>query len=165
MDVQIPASAMVGARGTGLRLALLTPNVGRVVIAAQARGLAPAACDAAARMTAARRSLGQPLLAHQDVGFRLADAATGLSAAGVMRHEAARAHDASAHVAMRGAMAKLHASEVPRRVMDTVVQVHGGPGHVKPGLMERDQRITEIGEGTSRSQRPVIARAIQAAAA
>lgn len=168
LDVRVPADAMVGVPGAGLRLALSTLNVGRVVIAAQACGLARAAFDAAARIAASRRSMGQPLLAHQGIGFRLADAATELSAARMMLFEAARAYDAGADIAVLGAMAKLHASEVSHRVVDTAVQVHGGLGYVKPSLVERayrDQRITEIYEGTSEIQRLVIARAIQRAAA
>ena len=60
-------------------------------------------------------------------------------------------------------MAKLFASEMSHRVCHRALQVHGGYGFVKEYAVERhyrDQRITEIYEGTSEIQRLVIARSV-----
>jgi short/branched chain acyl-CoA dehydrogenase len=59
------------------------------------------------------------------------------------------------------AMAKLYASEVARAVADEALQIHGGYGLMKEFPIERfyrDQRLLQIGEGTSEIQRIVIAR-------
>jgi len=56
-------------------------------------------------------------------------------------------------------MAKLFASEVAHRVCHKALQTHGGYGYIKEYAIERlyrDQRITEIYEGTSEVQRMVI---------
>ena len=61
------------------------------------------------------------------------------------------------------AMAKLFASEVSHRCVDHSLQLHGGYGLMKEYDIERfyrDQRILEIGEGTSEIMRLVIARQI-----
>ena len=61
------------------------------------------------------------------------------------------------------AMAKLFASEMAHRVCHRALQIHGGYGFMKDYRVERlyrDQRITEIYEGTSEIQRLVIARAL-----
>jgi hypothetical protein len=58
-------------------------------------------------------------------------------------------------------MAKLFASETCGRVVDRVVQLHGGYGYSREFAIERmyrDARVTRIYEGTSEIQRPVIAR-------
>ena len=60
-------------------------------------------------------------------------------------------------------VAKLFASEASHRAVDAAVQIHGGYGFVKDYVVEklyRDQRVTEIYEGTSEIQRLVIARAV-----
>jgi alkylation response protein AidB-like acyl-CoA dehydrogenase len=61
------------------------------------------------------------------------------------------------------AMAKLYASEMMGRVVDAAVQIHGGYGLMEEypvAKFYRDQRLLEIGEGTSEVQRIVISRQI-----
>ena len=61
------------------------------------------------------------------------------------------------------AMSKLYCSEVAQRCVHKAVQIHGGYGLMKEYDVERfyrDQRLLEIGEGTSEIQRIVIARRI-----
>jgi alkylation response protein AidB-like acyl-CoA dehydrogenase len=58
-------------------------------------------------------------------------------------------------------MAKLYCSEVMYRAANHAVQLHGGYGLMKEYDVERfyrDQKLLEIGEGTSEVQRLVIAR-------
>jgi alkylation response protein AidB-like acyl-CoA dehydrogenase len=58
-------------------------------------------------------------------------------------------------------MAKLAASEACGRVVDRMLQLHGGNGYSQEYLVERlyrDARITRIYEGTSEIQRLVVAR-------
>jgi alkylation response protein AidB-like acyl-CoA dehydrogenase len=60
-------------------------------------------------------------------------------------------------------MVKLFAAEMSHRVCHKALQIHGGYGYIKDYKIERlyrDQRITEIYEGTSEIQRIVIARAL-----
>jgi alkylation response protein AidB-like acyl-CoA dehydrogenase len=64
-------------------------------------------------------------------------------------------------VTKEAAMLKLYASEMSHRVCHKALQIHGGYGYMKEYKVERlyrDQRITEIYEGTSEIQRYVIAR-------
>ena len=67
--------------------------------------------------------------------------------------------------AKEGAMAKLHCSEVMYRCANHAVQLHGGYGLMKDYDVERfyrDQKLLEIGEGTSEVQRIVVSRLIGA---
>ena len=60
-------------------------------------------------------------------------------------------------------MAKLFASEAAHRVCHKAVQIFGGYGYTRDFPVERyyrDQRITEIYEGTSEMQRWTIARQV-----
>jgi alkylation response protein AidB-like acyl-CoA dehydrogenase len=168
LDVWVDDKSMVGEPGKGLRLALATLNIGRVVIAAQANGIALAAYEDACQFAVARHAFGQAIIDHQAIGFKLADMATRLSASRLLMYEAARAYDAGENISSIGAMAKLFASEASHMVVDEGMQILGGRGYVKTSPMERyyrDQRITEIYEGTSEIQRLVLARAIKNQAA
>jgi alkylation response protein AidB-like acyl-CoA dehydrogenase len=166
--VRVPASAILGERGRGLRLALQTLDLGRVSVAAQGTGIALAAYRLAAQEASRRETFGKPLIENQGISFRLADVATELSAARLLTYEAARAYDRGGSVSIPGAMAKLYSSEVAHRAVDLAVQVYGGDGFCKPCPAERlyrDQRVLEIYEGASEIQRLVIGRAIAAAVA
>jgi alkylation response protein AidB-like acyl-CoA dehydrogenase len=61
------------------------------------------------------------------------------------------------------AMSKLYCSEVMGRVVNEAVQLHGGYGLMREYQVERfyrDQKLLDIGEGTSEIQRIVIARSL-----
>jgi len=166
VDVWVPDAHMVGPEGHGLKLALATLNVGRIVVAAQALGIALCAYREAVCFATARQTFERAIIDHQGVGFMLADMATQLSAARMMAYEAAKAYDQGKDVSTLGAMAKLFASEASHKICDDALQILGGRGYVKPSAVERcyrDQRITEIYEGTSEIQRLVIARAVKRA--
>jgi len=164
LDMLVPDGARVGELNRALRLAFATLNVGRILVAAQALGLALAAYREASRRAVERHAFGEPLIENQGIAFKLADMAVEISAARMMLYEAARAYDEGRDVADLGAMAKLYASEVAHRAADAAVQIWGGLGYCKPTLVERlyrDQRVLEIYEGASEIQRLVLARAVR----
>jgi butyryl-CoA dehydrogenase len=89
-----------------------------------------------------------------------ADMATRLDAARLLVWRAARMQDKGVKFTREAAMAKLFASEASNFIVDKALQIHGGFGYANEYSAERhyrDQRITEIYEGTSEIQRLVIA--------
>ncbi|MDR5781400.1 acyl-CoA dehydrogenase family protein [Caballeronia sp. LZ065] len=167
LDTWVAQARMLAPPGEGLRMAFGSLDVGRIGVAAQACGMALAAFRLAVEYAAKRRTFGQLLIDHQALGFNLADLAARLSAARALTYEAARAHDNGRDVSVLAAQAKLIASETSHDVIDAALQIFGGAGYVKPNPVERlyrDQRVTEIYEGTSEIQRLLIARAIRAQA-
>ncbi|MGY1723498.1 acyl-CoA dehydrogenase family protein [Blastococcus sp. SYSU DS0533] len=167
LDTWVPAERQVGELGEGLRIALATLNSGRVMIAAQGIGLATAAFEHASTEAVRRRTFGRAIMENQGISFRLADVATKLSAARMLTWEAAHAGPDSPRTRAMASMAKLYATEVAHEAVDLAVQVFGGDGYCKPNPVERiyrDQRISEIYEGSSEIQRLSIARAIGQAA-
>lgn len=167
LDTWVAQGHMLAAPGEGLRMAFGSLDVGRVGVAAQACGMALAAYRLAVGYAVQRRTFGELLIDHQALGFKLADLASRLSAARLMTYEAARVYDAGKDVSVLAAQAKLIASETSQYVIDAALQIFGGAGYVKPNPIERlyrDQRVTQIYEGTSEIQRLLIARAIRAQA-
>jgi alkylation response protein AidB-like acyl-CoA dehydrogenase len=69
--------------------------------------------------------------------------------------------DNSRPFSKEAAMAKLYCSEIAKEVVDEAVQLFGGYGLMKDYDIERfyrDQRLLQIGEGTSEIQRLVISK-------
>jgi len=162
-DVRIPKESLLGTQGKGFNVALATLDGGRIGIAAQALGIAQAAYDEAARYARERQQFGQPIANFQATQFKLADMATEIEAARLLTYRVAWLKDQGVRHTYESSVAKLFASEAAHRAVDHAVQIHGGYGFVKDYLVEklyRDQRITEIYEGTSEVQRLVIARSV-----
>jgi len=162
-DVRIPLNAMIGEEGEGLRIALAAIDKSRVSVAAQALGIARAAYDEALRYAKEREAFGKHLGQHQAIQWMLADSATEIEVARLLTYRAAWLIDSGDHAIKESAMAKLYASEAAHRVCHRAVQVFGGYGYTHDTPVERfarDQRVTEIYEGTSEMQRWAIARQV-----
>ena len=157
----VPAGAMLGPEGEGLKLALATLDGGRITVAAQACGIAQAAIDLAVEYASGRAAFGGPIARFQGVQFPIADVAAELEAARLLTLHAASLRDAGQPHGAAGAKAKLVASAVAVKAADVAVQTLGGYGYSAEYAAERlyrDAKITEIYEGTSQIQRLVIAR-------
>jgi alkylation response protein AidB-like acyl-CoA dehydrogenase len=164
-DCRVPVANRLGAEGEGFKIALTILDKGRIGIAAQALGIGRAAFEAALAYAKERRAFGQAVADFQAIQFMLADMATKLDAARLLTLRAALTKDSGQRYTRESSMAKLFASEAAHWVVDKALQIHGGMGYSKELPVERyyrDQRITEIYEGTSEIQRHVIARSILA---
>jgi alkylation response protein AidB-like acyl-CoA dehydrogenase len=162
-DCEIPAEAVLGQEGHGLRLAFTALDGGRIGIASQATGTIRAALDAASRYARDRKAFGKPIAGFQAISFALADMATAHDAARLMALRAAMLKEAGEPFGREAAMAKLFASEAAQVAVSTAVQIHGGYGYIDEFPVERffrDARVQTIYEGTSEVQRLVIARNI-----
>jgi alkylation response protein AidB-like acyl-CoA dehydrogenase len=161
--VKVPASAMLGERGAGSRQMLKTLDSGRLSIAAMGLGCAQGAYEAALAYARQRQQFGKPLSRFQAIAFKLADMAMKIDHARTFLYKACWLRDTKQPFAKESAMAKLYCSEVAQEVANEAVQIHGGYGLMKEFDVERfyrDQRLLQIGEGTSEIQRLVISRAI-----
>ncbi len=160
-DCEVPASAVLGELGHGLRVALAALDGGRIGIASQATGTIRAALDASSRYARERHAFGKPISEFQAIAFALADMRTAHDAARLMTLRAAGLKEAGKPFGQEAAMAKLFASEAAQAATSKAVQIHGGYGYIDEFPVERlfrDARVQTIYEGTSEIQRLVIAR-------
>ncbi|MBU2573901.1 MAG: acyl-CoA dehydrogenase family protein [Elusimicrobia bacterium] len=161
---RVPADSLLSAENKGLKVALATLDGGRIGIAAQAVGIAEAALEEAVRYSKERVQFGNRIAELEGLQFMLADMATEVEVARTMLLRVAWMKESHTQKFMKeAAMIKLYASEMSHRVCHKALQIHGGYGFMKEYKIERlyrDQRITEIYEGTSEIQRCVIARSI-----
>ena len=142
---------------------LATLDGGRLSIGAMGLGGAQGAYDLALKYAQRREQFGQPISKFQAIAFKLADCATEIECARNLLYKACWLRDNNRPFAKEAAMAKLYCSETMGRVADRAVQIHGGYGLMKDYHVERfyrDQKLLDIGEGTSEIQRLVISRYI-----
>ncbi len=158
----VPKENLIGKEGEGFKIAMMTLDRSRPVIAAQAVGIAQAALDFATQYAKERVQFGGPLAQLQGIQFMLADMATQVEAARLLTyHSATLADSNSRQLTYFAAAAKLFASDTAMRVTTDAVQIAGGYGYMVDFPAERymrDAKITQIYEGTNQIQRVVIAR-------
>jgi alkylation response protein AidB-like acyl-CoA dehydrogenase len=159
---EVPADALVGEPHCGYVDALKVLDRGRVSIGALSVGLARGCLEEALKYAGERHAFGVPLHRHQALAMKLADMETQVEAARLLVRQAACTHDAGRPDKALSSMAKLFASEMASRVGWDAIQIHGGAGYVKDVCVERlvrDNKLCEIGEGSSEVQRILISRA------
>ncbi len=163
-DCRVPASAVVGEVGKGLRIAFSSLDLGRIHCAGQAIGLAEAALEATLTYTADREQFGRPIGDFQGVQWMLADMSVMVDAANLLAYRAARIADAGKPYSAAAAKAKLYAAEIGAKVAHDAVELHGGYGCTKDMPVERyyrDAKLIEIYEGTAEIHRTVVARSLR----
>ena len=162
-NVRVPESNVLGKRGDGFKQMLQTLDGGRLSIGAMGLGGAEGAYERALKYAKQREQFGQPISKFQAIAFKLADCAMEIECARNLLYKACWLRDNNRAFGLYAAMAKLYCSELMGRVVDKAVQIHGGYGLMKEYDVERfyrDQKILDIGEGTSEVQRVVISRYI-----
>ncbi|MFO7748858.1 MAG: acyl-CoA dehydrogenase family protein [Desulfobacteraceae bacterium] len=162
-DVRVPKENILGNQGDGFHQMLKTLDGGRLSIGAMGLGGAQGAFDIALKYAREREQFNQPISKFQAVAFKLADCAMEIECARNLMYKACWLRDNKKAFEKEAAMAKLYCSELMGRVANHSVQIHGGYGLMKEYNAERfyrDQKLLDIGEGTSEVQRLVISRYI-----
>jgi short/branched chain acyl-CoA dehydrogenase len=164
-DCRLPKENLLGEPGKGFHQMLATLDSGRLSIGAMGLGGAQGCYDMALKYAKEREQFGRPISTFQANAFKLADMAVEIDCARLLLYRACWLKDQNQPFTKEAAMAKLYCSEVMGRAANHAVQLHGGYGVMKEYDVERfyrDQKLLEIGEGTSEIQRIVIARLIGA---
>jgi alkylation response protein AidB-like acyl-CoA dehydrogenase len=159
-DVRVPKENVLGQFGAGFLTFMKTLDVGRASLGAATLGGAQASLDACIQWSKAREQFGAPIATKQSVHFMIADMAVEIEALRSLIYRTAWMIDAGQPHIIEASACKLFGSEVAHRCVDRAMQIHGALGYSRDHWIElgwRDQRITEIYEGTNEIQRIVIA--------
>jgi isovaleryl-CoA dehydrogenase len=164
-DCQVPADRLVGEQDAGWRQLMAGLNYERLIIAAQALGMAQRAFDDVLAYVKERKQFGRPIGSFQALKHRVADLATDLEATRLLVYDTAARVDANpgALFPREASMAKLKATEMAKRAALEGMQMMGGYGYAVEYDMERHVRtalVTTIYGGTSEIQRDIIGRTL-----
>ncbi|GAB7042740.1 MULTISPECIES: acyl-CoA dehydrogenase family protein [Catenuloplanes] len=161
--VRVPSTALVGAEGAGLRIAMSALAKGRMSVAAGCVGIAQGCLDAAVSYAGSRTQFGKPVAGHQLVQQLLSAIAVDTAAARLLTWRVADLIDRGEPFATESSMAKLFASEAAVRCANDALQVFGGYGYIDEypvGKYLRDARVMTLYEGTTQIQQLIIGRAL-----
>jgi len=160
-DVVVPADAMLGTPGAGVRTALGSLASSKVLVCCVCLGVAEAARAEAVAWAKERVTFGAPLATRQGIAFPAADLATQLEAARLLAQKALWKADRGDDFRREAAMAKAWiprlASTVCHEAILTIGHVAYSREHPAQ-LRLRDVLATELGEGPANTQRMIVAR-------
>lgn len=149
--------------GLGFYAAMQFLAVGRLAIAAICNGMADFCFQLGLQHAQDRIAFGQPIGKNQYVQGHLVDSLIEIKASKLMTYECAFKYDTGDPVVQESSMTKLYSSEMVNRVVDRMIQVHGGIGWMRDLPLERIFRLVRVFrlvEGTSEIQRYIIAKTL-----
>ncbi|KPK63696.1 acyl-CoA dehydrogenase [candidate division WOR_3 bacterium SM23_42] len=162
-DCRIPKGNILGKEGDGFKIFMETLDGGRISIGALALGIAQGALDASVEFAKRNKRAGKPIYKAQSTQSMIAEMATEVEAARLLVYQAAALKDAGLPYLKEAAMAKYYASTIGMKAASMAIEIHGMLGITDMYPVERfirDEKLMEIGEGTSEIQKIVIARQI-----
>jgi alkylation response protein AidB-like acyl-CoA dehydrogenase len=162
-DVRVPVENTIGEEGKGFYQVLEFFDESRILVAAQALGIAQGAFNRALAYVKQREQFGRKIAQFQVTQHKLADMATKIELARLVTYKAAWNFDQGRIDPKLTSMAKMYAARTAVEVADEAIQLLGGYGYMTEYEVERfyrDAKITEIYEGTKEIQKNTIASAV-----
>ena len=164
-DCQVPEERVVGRPDQAWMQLMAGLNNERLIIAAQALGMAERAFEDVLGYVKERKQFGKTIGSFQTVAHRLAELATEIEATRHLVYGVAEAVQANPDKMLprEASMAKLKATEVAKRTALEGMQMMGGYGYATEYDMERHVRhtiVTTIYGGTSEIQKEIISRSL-----
>jgi alkylation response protein AidB-like acyl-CoA dehydrogenase len=149
--------------GMGFYAAMQFLAMGRLSIGAMCNGIADYCLSLGIDYAKSRTAFDRPIGKNQYVQGHIVESLIDLKASKLMTYECAWKYDHGDPVIQESSIVKLYASEMVNRVVDKMIQVHGGMGWMRELPLERIYRLVRIFtlvEGTSEIQKYIIAKTL-----
>ncbi|WP_191561429.1 acyl-CoA dehydrogenase family protein [Metabacillus idriensis] len=159
--VRVPEENILGELHGGYKLGLEWIGFARWIVGATAVGAAERLLQMAIDYSKERETFGRPIADRQAIQWQIADSATEIEAAKWLVLNAAFTLDQGEDNRHLASMAKLYGSNMGNRVVDRVLQIHGGMGYTRELPIERwyrEARLWRIYDGTDEIQRLILSR-------
>ena len=159
--VRVPEENILGELHKGYNLGLEWIGFARWVVGAQAVGMAERLLQMAIDYAKERETFGRPIADRQAIQWMIADSAVEIEAAKWLVLNATFTLDQGEDNRHLASIAKLYGANMGNRVVDRVLQIHGGMGYTRELPIERwyrEARLWRIYDGTDEIQRMIISR-------
>lgn len=160
-DVRVPEENILGEVGRGFELGMRWIGAARWAIPARAVGACERMLEMSIEHAKNRVTFGQPLAERQAIQWMIADSAVEIEATKWITLRAAWLADRGLDNRHQASMSKLYGANMANRVVDRMLQIHGGMGYTRELPIERwyrEMRVFRIFDGTDEIQRFIIAR-------
>ena len=165
-ECRVSEEQILGGRdglGMGFYAAMQFLAMGRLSIASICNGIADFCLSLGIEHAKSREAFGRPIGKNQYVQGHIVESLIEIKASKLMTYECAAKYDLGEAVIQESSIVKLYASEMVNRVVDRMIQVHGGMGWMRDLPLERIYRLVRIFplvEGTSEIQKHIIAKSL-----
>lgn len=151
-NVRVPARNQVGGIGDGFRIAMqfIYKNRG-VILGGKNVGAAERLLSMALEQAQNRVTFGKPLADRENIQWMIAESECEIRAAKLLVLNCAWQVDRGIDYRHSSCVAKVYHAQMANRVVDRVLQIHGGMGYAREMPIEkwyRDLRIQRIWEGS-----------------
>ncbi|MCX5853392.1 MAG: acyl-CoA dehydrogenase family protein [Deltaproteobacteria bacterium] len=163
-DARVPQSSLIGREGNGFRQLMHFFDVTRIMVSAQALGLAEACLETSIKYVKERSAFGAPLGAFQLTQMKLTEMAIKIEALRGLVYKSAWLVDHGRPDYTLAAMAKYFGGQTAVFCANYAVELHGGYGYIDEYSVQkwyRDAKILELYEGTKEAEIMTIGRMLQ----
>ncbi|OYU41859.1 MAG: acyl-CoA dehydrogenase, partial [Burkholderiales bacterium PBB4] len=163
-DVKVPAENLLGGKeGQGFYQLMGDLPYERLIIGVSAVACMEGAYAATLDYVRERKAFGQTVADFQNTKFKLAEVATQITVGRAFIDHCVNLLVAGKLDTATASMAKLWGAETQGKVLDELLQLHGGYGFMNEYMVTRmyaDARVQRIYGGTSEIMKEVISRAL-----
>ncbi len=162
-DVRVPVGNLIGQENGGFYYLMESLQIERLVAAVMAVAQAELALEETLRYLHEREAFGKKIAKFQAIRHKIAEIATEIEVSKHFVYNVCKLFSEGKIVVKECSMAKLHASELAKRVTDTCLQFFGGYGYIEDYpicRMYRDVRVGTIAGGTSEIMKEIIAKIV-----
>lgn len=169
-DCRVPVANLVGEENAGVQVVMSGLDYERAMIAPLSLGISERALDLAVEWSQTRQQFGQAISNFQMIQSKLADMYVWVETMRTFTHqvlsecglvEAGEAGRGLIH--MRTAASVMYAANMSNRVLDEMVQIHGGSGYIwetEANRLYRAIKLLEIGAGTTEVRKTIISQGL-----
>lgn len=162
-NVRVPVGNRLGEENAGFGYLMHELAQERLIIALRAATSIETMLERTINYTRDRKAFGQSIIDYQNTRFKLAEAKAEAQMLRVFVDHCLELHLKRELTPVMAAMAKLTASEMQGKLLDSFLQMHGGYGYMSEygiGNAWIDARVMRIYGGTSEIMKEIIARTL-----
>ncbi len=165
-DCPVPVENLVGEENQGHKVVMSGLDLERAMIAPISLGISERALDIAVEYAKTREQFGKPIASFQMIQSKLADMYVWIETMRTFTYQVlAESSQVEAgeggrgRIHMQTAASVMYAANTSNRVLDEMVQIHGGSGYIwesEANRLFRAIKLLEIGAGTTEVRKIII---------
>ncbi len=160
-DVRVPVSNLIGEEGKGFIYQMKQFQEERLFVMSKYLSQVQDAVDITIDYTKQRKAFGKPLIANQEVYFKLAEMQTDIQSVRALIYHACEKYINGEDVDMLTSMAKFKVGALGQTIPSACLQYWGGQGFMWDNLISRifrDTRLCSIGGGANEVMLEIISK-------
>lgn len=169
-DVRVPAENILGIENRGHVVVMSGLDYERAMIAPINLGISERALDISIEYAKIREQFGKPIASFQMIQSKLADMYVWVETSRSFVHQVLSQCDVTdkqesgrGHIHMQTAASVMYAANMCNKVLDEMVQIHGGTGYIwesEANRLFRATKLLEIGAGTTEVRKMIISKGL-----